>query len=363
MREGQGRSRPASRALKPPFSRLGTRRLWRGGGPCSALVVRFSFALLASFIALAPAAACSDESITPTPVPYVKSDGGDGSTATDGGRAGVIRVANFNVRRYFDAVCQSNDCTSPTSFEEVVTQAAFDARTAQLAEAIALIDPDIITLEEVETEGCLDALAAKLASNGKTYPLVHLGETGSNGSVDVGILSRGTLTSIKTHRETPLVEADGTKTTFTREFLEVRMTFGAKAVVMFGAHFRSKATDDPARRLAEAKAAQSIVASVGTELPDALVILGGDLNDTPGSEPIKAMDLGGALVRVASDLPAAKQGTYIFQGADQAIDHIYVVKGQAARYLPMSATVYRDDPKAGFGGSDHGALSADFSIE
>ncbi len=301
--------------------------------------------------------------MTPTPVPIVPSDGGkDGSATGDSGRAGVLRVAHFNVRRYFDAICQSNDCTSANSFEEVVTQAAFDARTAQLAEAIALIDPDVITLAEVENEGCLAALAAKLAANGKTYPLVHLGETGSNGSVDVGILSRGTLTEVKTHRQIPLVQADGTKTTFTREFLEVRMTFGAKAVVMFGAHFRSKSTDDPARRLAEAKAAQAIVAGVGAELPDALVILGGDLNDTPGSEPITAMELGGALVRVASDIPPAKQGTYIFQGSDQAIDHIYVVKGQASRYVPMSATVYRDDAK-GFGGSDHGALAADFSIE
>lgn len=325
--------------------------------------MRFSYALLAGFIALAPAAACSDESVTPTPVPVVKSDGGtDGGAGTDGGRAGVLRVAQFNVRRYFDAVCQSNDCTG-TGFEEVVTKAQFDARTEQLATAIALIDPDVIALAEVENAATLDALAAKLASMGKPYPLVHLGETGSNGSVDVGVLSRGTLTQVKTHRDTPLVEADGTKTTFAREFLEVRMTFGAQAVVMFAAHFRSKATDDPARRLAEAKGAQAIMTSVGAELPEALVVLGGDLNDTPGSEPIKAMDLGGALVRVASDLPAAKQGTYIFQGVDQAIDHIYVVKGQAARYLPMSATVYRDDPKGGFGGSDHGALAADFSIE
>jgi hypothetical protein len=29
----------------------------------------------------------------------------------------------------------------------------------------------------------------------------------------------------------------------------------------------------------------------------------------------------------------------------------------------MSATVYRDSAKGGFGGSDHGALSADFLLE
>ena len=96
--------------------------MWQGGGPCSDLYVRFTIALLAGFTALASAAACSDESVTPTPVPVVKSDGGSsGSSGTDSGKSGTLRVANFNVRRFFDAVCQSNDCTSPTSFEEVVT--------------------------------------------------------------------------------------------------------------------------------------------------------------------------------------------------------------------------------------------------
>jgi predicted extracellular nuclease len=328
--------------------------------------VRLFFPLLAGVIALCAGGACSDEAVTPTPV-FV-GDGGSGTdgdpAADDGGtrRPGLIRVATFNVRRFFDDVCDSGNCVAG-AFEELPSKAVFEAQTDALAKGIALIDPDVIALEEVENDRCISALAAKLAAMGKVFPLVHLGETGSPGSVDVGVLSRGALTEIKTHRDLPLVEADGTKTSFTREFLEVRMTFGSKQVVMFAAHFRSQATDDPARRLAEAKAAQGIVAAVATELPDALVLLGGDLNDKPGSAPIAAMDLGGALVRVASDIPVAKQGTYIFRGVDDAIDHIYVAKGQLPRYVPMSATVYRDDPKGGFAGSDHASLAADFSIE
>jgi predicted extracellular nuclease len=330
--------------------------------------VRALFPLLAGLVALSGAStgACSDESLTPTPVFVGDAGGGaDGAPGADDGgsrRPGLIRVATFNVRRFFDDVCDSGNCAAG-AFEELPSTAAFQAQTEALAKGIALIDPDVIALEEVENARCLDALVAKLATLGKVYPLVHLGETGSPGSVDVGVLSRGALTEIKTHRDLPLVEADGTKTSFTREFLEVRMTFGAKAVVMFAAHFRSQAADDPARRLAEAKAAQGIVAGVAAELPDALVLLGGDLNDKPGSPPINAMDLGGALVRVASDLPVPLQGTYIFRGVDDAIDHIYVAKAQASRYVPMSATVYRDDPRAGFAGSDHASLAADFSIE
>lgn len=298
------------------------------------------------------------------PVANVVPDaGGDGATTVDAGtkRPGVLRVATFNVHRYFDTVCQSGSC-GPTDFEAVVSQATFDATTDKLAKGIALIDADIIALEEVETAGCVDALRAKLAAAGLDYPIAHLGETGSPGSVDVAVLARGTLPEFKTHRETPLLRADGTSTTFTRELLEVRMTFGARRVVMFAAHFRSQVDDDPGRRLAEAKAARLIMGATATELPEALVVLGGDLNDRPGSPPINAMEEGGTLLRVAKDIPEADQGTFVFNGTKTALDHVFVVAGQAKRYVPKSATVYRDEPR-GFAGSDHASLAADFSIE
>ena len=320
---------------------------------------------LASVLALllASAAACSDQGLSSPPVGSVPRDSGtDVDVTADGGtkRPGVLRVATFNVRRAFDTVCDTGSC-APSDFEAVVTPAQLDATSARLAAGVATIDPDIIALQEVETQAVLDALVAKLAAAGHVYPIAHLGETGFAGSLDVAILARGTLSSIKTHRDTPLMRADGSATTFSRELLEIRMSFGAKLVVMFAAHFRSKVSDDPGRRLAEAKASQIIVARAAAELPDALVMLGGDLNDKPGSLPINALEEGGTLVRVAKDLPEAAQGTYLFNGVREAIDHVFVAAGQASRYQPMSATVYRDD--RGFAGSDHAALSADFSIE
>jgi predicted extracellular nuclease len=324
----------------------------------------FAF-VLAGFSATA---ACSDQSTpggSPPPVVVPPEAGADAAGAAEAGvsrRPGVIRVGTFNVHRYFDTVCDSGRCAAG-DFEEAPSQATFDAVTTKLAKGIALIDPDVIALEEVETSRCLDALVAKLASLGKDFPIAHLGEIGTPGSVDVAILARGALTEIKTHRDTPIKEANGTTTTFSRELLEVRMTFGPKSVVMFAAHFRSQVADDPARRLAEAKAAQAIVSKVSTDLPDALVLLGGDLNDKPGSDPINALEMGGALLRVAKDVPPDDQATYVFQGVKSAIDHVFVGAPQAARYVAKSATAYRDDARGGFAGSDHAALAADFSIE
>jgi predicted extracellular nuclease len=118
------------------------------------------------------AGACSDQSITPAAPPGVSYDGGteDAPPAVaDTGTprpVGTIRVAQLNTHRYFDTVCDSGKCTS-ADFEGVQTQAEFDAATDKLAKGIALIDPDVISVEEVETQGCLDALNAKLATLGK----------------------------------------------------------------------------------------------------------------------------------------------------------------------------------------------------
>ncbi len=322
----------------------------------------FAFGLA---VVLAGAAACSDQGLASPPVASVARDAGtaDGAVSEDAGtkRAGVIRVATLNTHRFFDTVCASGSCGAG-DFEAVVTSAQLEAVATRLAAGIALIDPDIIALEEVETQACLDALVAKLAAAGLTFSIAHLGETGFAGSFDVAILARGTLGAIKTHREVPLKRADGSATTFSRELLEIRMTFGARSVVMFAAHFRSQFDDDPGRRLAEANATRTIMGATATELPDALVVLGGDLNSAPGSEAIAAMESGGTLLRVAKDQPEAAQATYLFNGKRSALDHVFVAAGQASRYLPMSATVYRDDDR-GFAGSDHAALAADFSIE
>lgn len=315
-------------------------------------------------------AACTDEKLEARPVGVDRPDATpldlDGSVtdpdASTGRPSGVIRVATFNVRRFFDTVCETGKC-GPADFEELPSQASFDAQVDTLAKGIAVIDPDVIALEEVETSRCLDALAAKLAALGKAFPIVRLGEIGTPGSVDVAVLARGALTEVKTHRQTPIALASGGKTTFSRELLEVRMTFGATKVVMFAAHFRSQSNDDPERRLAEANASRAIVTQTAAELPDALVLLGGDLNDVPGSAAIDALEQGGSLRRVAADLPVADQATYTFQGQKNALDHIFVASSQLARYVPKSAVVYRDDPRGSFASSDHAALGAMFSIE
>jgi predicted extracellular nuclease len=264
--------------------------------------------------------------------------------------ADTLRVATFNVRRFFDTVCESGACESD-DYEAQLSPAVFEQRAMQIANAIRLVDADVIALQELETQPCLDALLARL-------PEMHgvLGEIATVASVDVAVIAKQPIERVVRHRAIePLVLPDGTQTTFSRELLEVH----AGGVIMFAAHFKAKSNDDPPRRLAEAQVSRRIIEATAALAPAKLVVLAGDLNDTPGSPPLDALQSDGGLIRLADDLPLSAQSTYYFQGSGQAIDHLLVVPGEAAlRRVPKSSRVWRDN--TGFGGSDHAALSSEF---
>jgi predicted extracellular nuclease len=269
-----------------------------------------------------------------------------------------LRVATFNVRRFFDTLCESQLC-GPDDYEEQPTQEAFDARALQLADAIRALDPDVISLQEIETQACLDALLARI---GDAMPHGVLGEIATTASVDVAVLSKTPIDLVIGHRASePLVLPDGSTTTFSRELLEVhtRSSSGVE-VILFATHFKSKSGDDPPRRLAEAQVAARVVNDVAANSPSAIVLLAGDLNDTPGSAPLDALTVDGGLLRLADDLPVAAQATYFYSGLGQSIDHILLAPGHATARVARSSRAWRDH--GGWGGSDHSALTTELRI-
>ena len=266
---------------------------------------------------------------------------------------GAVRIAAFNVHRLFDTVCDSGSCGG-SNYEALPTSNAFEAQVGKLATAIASLDADVVMLAEIETQAGLDALQARLPK----LPHGVLGETGEPASVDVAVLSAHPITAVHGHRERVLVRPDGTTTRFSRELLEVHLDVDGAEVIVFAAHFRSKVNDDPGRRVAEAEATRDIVTRVAAQSPRALVVMGGDLNDVPGSEPLMALERGGDLLRVASDRPEDQAWTYVYSGQRQAIDHLYLARGAGA-YVAGSFRATREG-SSGFGGSDHAAVHADF---
>jgi uncharacterized protein len=269
-----------------------------------------------------------------------------------------VKVATFNVKQFFDTNCDSGRCTAQ-SFELLPTSSEFDAKSRQLVQGITSLNADVVLLQEIETELCLNALKELL---GDRYQTAFLGETNGSASLDVGVLSTLPLLQTVSHQDDtiPLIGQQG-NTYFTRDLLEVHLDLEGELLIVFSAHFRSKyPPDDPAQRLAEASAARDIVTVAAQSNPEALVVLGGDLNDVPGSAPINALEDGGSLQRIASEL-GAEAATYIYRGQGQAIDHLYFARNGSGAYVPGSARVIRNSER-GLAGSDHSALLGTFSI-
>ena len=263
-----------------------------------------------------------------------------------------VRVGTYNVMRFFDTRCDTEAC-GPEDFEGQPTAAMFAARADQIAEAIEEIDADVLLVQEIETESCLAALRLRL---GDRYRTSMMGETGGPASLDVAVLANGDILHVDRHRGTRLPLPDGTTTRFFRELLEVHLNIDGAEVVVFNGHFRSKVNDDPAQRLAEAQGARRIAVERAAELPHALIIVGGDFNDTPGSPPLEALEEGGDLLRVAAGL-GRRAATYRWNGEGVAIDHLFMARHAGGRYVPSSAAVI-SGAHIGLGGSDHAALVA-----
>ena len=81
--------------------------------------------------------ACIAEESTPTQVPDPVE----------------IVIATFNVKQFFDTVCDSSRCTAQ-SFEMVPTASEFEAKAQQLAQGIQSLNADVLLLQETKTCVC-----------------------------------------------------------------------------------------------------------------------------------------------------------------------------------------------------------------
>jgi len=292
-----------------------------------------------------------------------ESESGSGSDSDDSATSTAVdpenvSIATFNVRLFFDTTCDSGKCNGD-DFEEVATPTSFEKRADELAAAIVDVDADILLLQEIENQNCIDALAERLPH----YSSVHLGEQGYPASLDTAVFATLPAMAVFSHQDENFPHPEGGETSFTRDLLEVHFDLEGARIIVFAAHFRSKVFDDPGRRLAEAQRAGEWLAARATEHPDALIVLGGDLNDTPGSPPLTALETAAEVDRIASELD--DDSTYVYSGKSQAIDHLYMATTDAGSHVSDSSVIFRvttSDGWSGWGGSDHAALRSSFAV-
>ena len=270
-----------------------------------------------------------------------------------------VVIATYNTHLFFDKECDSGSCSS-SDFESVPSDEEYDEKVRELAGSIKEIDADIILLQEIEKKSCLEDLFKKTGG----YDDFYLGEKGYNASVDTGVMTKGRIISGNRHTEKiDCSECEGGTTTFTRAFLETHIELGGREIIVFSAHFKSKNDDDAPRRLAEAAAAAKILRETAKEHPEALIVMGGDLNDEPGSDTLEPFESDETFLRVAGELSSKDQATYSYHGEAVALDHIFWVKTDFGSYEKGSAEVVKDAPSLySLGSSDHAALKATFGF-
>lgn len=264
-----------------------------------------------------------------------------------------LTIATYNTYLLFDTICDSGRCHT-SDFEQKRTQQEFDERIAQVAAAIDALGADIVMLQEVEKQPVLDALNEALEN---PYPVAYLAESGYPGSLDVAVLARGEARDIMTY-----LQLEDSQQTFTRPLLRVDLQINCKSVIAFAAHFRSKVGDDPNRRLAEARTTRQIVGEVAAQNQDALLLLGGDLNDTPDSDMMQELTGNGGLVWVAEGKRLIDVYTIVHNSMRMQVDHLLLAPSGGGAYVPDSVRSVHDHNPVGYGGSDHGALVGRFEM-
>jgi endonuclease/exonuclease/phosphatase family metal-dependent hydrolase len=241
---------------------------------------------------------------------------------------------------------------------------------------VAEVDAHIQVCVEVENRPTLQRFNEQVlgAKFNKAFPHVMLVDGNDERGIDVGILSRYPIRSITSHVDD--LNPNGERT-FSRDCPEYVIDLpGGRKILVLPNHFKSKRGGNTpamqARRKAQADRAHAIAAAALTHTQ--LVLIAGDLNDTPG-EPLFASLWQDGFVDVADHLsyPTDRPGTFDTGTAANKIDYLIMSPKLRAKlthtgierrgsYHPHTWVPFDTVTKKADEASDHQLVWADFSL-
>lgn len=194
------------------------------------------------------------------------------------------------------------------------------------AKVIKTVKADVGCIVEAEDRLSLKAFDTDLLGSRFKYEMLIDGN--DMRGIDVGIYSRFPLGSIWTH----MFDKSGNSFTFSRDCPEYEVLLpNGKSLFLLCNHLKSKGYDTAGtantRRKKQAEAIRDILQKY--DLAQNLVVVAGDLNDTPGSAPLAPLlqvpDLFDVLDLHFGAHPE-KRWTYHYKGAFDQIDYLLVSK-------------------------------------
>ncbi|MFI9805615.1 endonuclease/exonuclease/phosphatase family protein [Streptomyces sp. NPDC052301] len=146
------------------------------------------------------------------------------------------------------------------------------------------VNADVLLVPEVEDRLTLDRFNQHVLGLGwQPYPFNLLVDGNDPRGIDIGILSRFPITSVRPHLFDPN-PAHPAKPLFSRDCPEYEIQLDRGSLVILGNHLKSKAGDDPELRLAQAERVAEIYRAALQRTTN--VVVAGDLNDFPDSKPV-----------------------------------------------------------------------------
>jgi endonuclease/exonuclease/phosphatase family metal-dependent hydrolase len=251
-----------------------------------------------------------------------------------------------------------------------------DVQRANTARVFNTLKADVFCVIEAESREVLHRFSSALLSPKQKHNMLIDGN--DTRGIDVGLYSKFPLGAIRTH----IFDGPANSRTFSRDCPEYEVLLpSGKSLFVLPNHFKSKlGGNSDSKRKRQAEAVRDILKRY--DLATDLVVVAGDLNDTPESAPLQPLlgvpnlfDVLAVQFPAAGD--AAQRGTYKFGNKLQQIDYLLVSKPlrdkltkagveqrgiwKIADVNPAVAT-FPEITGPNTAASDHGAVFADFDI-
>lgn len=281
-----------------------------------------------------------------------------------------FRVATYNVQNYLATALGGRP-------------AKIEPAKAKVRESIHATKADVIALQEMGDTNALLELRASLKREGSDYPhWEHISAWDTN--IHVAVLSRFPIISRRRHTNDSFL-LFGKRHFVKRGFAEVEIRVNDKyKFTLLTAHLKSKLTaweaDEQELRDEEATVLREKLENIFRTHPNANVIVGGDLNDTRDSKPIRTIIAAGRRNSLIDARPAEPNGddqrninprypppqitwTHFYGKEDsyRRIDFILLSQGMAREWRSEETFIVKL-PNWGVG-SDHRPIVATFLAE
>lgn len=259
----------------------------------------------------------------------------------------MVRVVTWNLHDLFDA---DDRLAPPGELDPVPSPDEVEAKLARVAAGLRRLAADVVLLQEVENVAILERLA-----NLAGYPEWRLVEGPDPRGIDVAALARVPVLAYVSHQG----ERGGAgRVLWPRDCVELHLGVGGDAgLVVVGSHLSSALSDDGTRRAEQAARLRAIADGL-RDTGASLVIVGGDLNDTPGSAALAPLLGDGAWVEPAV-LLAPDAWTWSGGGRRAVLDHLVMHREDAGEILGAAIAEGPDVAAA----SDHRPVVLDLWVE